>query len=71
MQTLDVEYRPGDRVQHTATGASGTVLSVIAMLGGSRWFSVDFDSQAVRPLGLIYRAHELEPLVVNGQELAP
>lgn len=71
MQTLDVEYRPGDRVQHAATGATGIVITVIAMAGGSRWYSIDFDEQAVRPLGLIYRAIELEPLVVNGQELAP
>lgn len=71
MQTIDVEFRPGDRVEHTATGATGTVVGLMIMEEGSRWFSIDFDHQQVRPFGLIFRAHELAPLVVNGQELAP
>lgn len=71
MQTINVEYRPGDRVVHAATGATGTVMGLMVMEDGSRWFSVEFDQQQVRPLGLVFRPHELEALVVNGRELAP
>lgn len=67
MQTIEVRYRPGDRVVATEAGVAGTVQTVMVS-AGQRCSLVVADGGIV--LGWLEDG-ELEPLVVNGQEVTP
>jgi hypothetical protein len=67
MRTIEVEYVPGDRVVGTSAGLAGTVRTVMAS-EGQRCYLVVADTGTV--LGWL-EAHEIEPLTINGQEVAP
>lgn len=65
-RTIAVVYAPGDRVQVPGRKMSGRVYAVTATQS-TAIYSVAFDDRSCCD----YFADELEPLVVDGQEVAP
>jgi hypothetical protein len=66
MHAIECDYALGDRVHVVPRGGSGFV-GAILITGYGTHYRVDLDDGHVGA----FRASELEPLVVNGVEVAP
>lgn len=66
MRSIEVAYLPGDRVQVPGRKMEGRIYAVTAT-ESTAIYSVTLDDRSCAD----YFADELEPLVVDGKELAP
>jgi hypothetical protein len=69
-RTIEVDYRPGDRVHVPAWEQPATVGAVIMQADGSVCYLARGDTIRPYMTGWL-SAQEMEPLVVDGQEVTP
>lgn len=70
MQTIEVHYRPGDRVHVPAWRASATVTVVMVQDDATYYLVVGGGTKTSLDTAWV-TADQLEPLIVNGKEHAP
>lgn len=71
MQTIEVHYRPGDRVQVPAWGASAIVTVVMVDTDATPLYLVVGGGTKTSLDTAWVTADEIEPLIVNGKEITP
>jgi hypothetical protein len=71
MQTIEVQYRPGDRVHVPAWGQAATVTTVMVQTASPPYYLVVGGGTKTSLDTAWVTADEIEPLIVNGKEITP
>jgi hypothetical protein len=70
VQTIEVQYRPGDRVHVVPWESAATVSAVVVQDASATYMVSGTGPDPLKAAGW-FTADQLEPLVINGKELTP